>query len=116
MPYTFRPHDRRVTASLIAMGRAVQRARASQGISQEVLEARSHIDQSTISRFERGLAPGLRLDRVAQILTGLGVNRLDIVFRTDRPQPDWLNDPLVIRFDDPPTTSAEPSAADALTR
>lgn len=115
MPYTFRHYDRRVTASLVAIGRAVQLARAQQGISQEVLEARSHIDQSTISRFERGLAPGLRLDRVAQILAGLGVNRLDIVFRTDRPQPDWLNDPLDIRVDYPAAAPTEPSAAGGLT-
>ena len=81
MPYTFRPHDRRVTAAMIALGRAVERARASQGISQEVLESRCGIDQSIISRFENGLAPGLRLDRVAHILAWLGVDHLDIVLR-----------------------------------
>ena len=83
MPYTFRAHDRRVTAALIALGRAVEHARGRQLLSQEALEARSGIDQSTISRFEHGLAPGLRLDRVAHILAGLGVDHLDIVLRTD---------------------------------
>jgi transcriptional regulator with XRE-family HTH domain len=83
MPYTFRPHDRRVIGAQVAVGRAIQRARVSQLLSQEALEARSSIDQSTISRLERGLAPGLRLDRLAQILAGLGIDRLDVVFREE---------------------------------
>lgn len=83
MPYTFRPHERRVISAQVALGIAIQRARASQLLSQEALEARSSIDQSTISRLERGLAPGLRLDRLAQVLAGLSVDRVVIVFRED---------------------------------
>ena len=85
MPYTFRPHDLRVTAAQVALGRAIQRARVSEVLSQEGLEARSEIDQSTISRLERGLAPGLRLDRLAQVLAGLDVDRVVIMLREDPP-------------------------------
>jgi transcriptional regulator with XRE-family HTH domain len=86
MPYTFRGHDRRVIGAQVALGHAIQRARASQLLSQEALEARSSIDQSTISRLERGVAPGLRLDRLAQILAGLSVDRVVIVLREDPPR------------------------------
>ncbi len=85
VPYTFRPHRREVTAALVALGRAAALARARRPMSQETLEVRSGIDRSTISRFERGLAPGLRLDRVAHILAGLGVDFVDIDLRSDRP-------------------------------
>jgi transcriptional regulator with XRE-family HTH domain len=84
MPYTFRPYDRAVIEALGALGRAVALARARQGMSQEGLEARSGIDQTTISRFEGGKAPGLRADRVAGLLVGLGVDHLDIELRRDR--------------------------------
>jgi DNA-binding Xre family transcriptional regulator len=86
MPYTFRPHDRRVIGAQVALGRAIQRARVSELLSQEGLEARSSIDQSTISRLERGQAPGLRLDRLAQILAGLAVDRVVIMLREDPPR------------------------------
>jgi transcriptional regulator with XRE-family HTH domain len=85
MPYTFRPHERRVIGAQVALGRAIQRARLSQLLSQEALEARSDIDQSTISRLERGLAPGLRLDRLAQVLAGLSVDRVTIILREEPP-------------------------------
>jgi len=78
MPYTFRKHDRADDDALAGLGRAVALARSRRQMSQEGLEARSGIDQTTISRFERGQAPGLRLDRVAMILAGLGVDRLEI--------------------------------------
>ena len=86
VPYTFRPHERRVIGAQVALGRAIQRARMSQLLSQEALEARSKIDQSTISRLERGLAPGLRLDRLAQVLAGLSVDRVTIILREDPPR------------------------------
>jgi hypothetical protein len=86
MPYTFRAHDRRVIGAQVALGRAIWRARASQLLSQEALEARSTIDQSTISRLERGQAPSLRLDRLAQVLAGLGVDRIVVVLREDPPR------------------------------
>jgi hypothetical protein len=86
MPYTFRPHDRRVIGAQVALGRAIHLARMSQLLSQEALEARSAIDQSTISRLERGMAPGLRLDRLAQVLAGLSVDRVVIVLREDSPR------------------------------
>jgi len=84
MPYTFRPHDPAVMGALAALGRAVASARARQGLSQEALEARSGVDQTTVSRFERGKAPGLRADRVAGLLVGLGVDHLDIDLRPAR--------------------------------
>jgi transcriptional regulator with XRE-family HTH domain len=51
------------------------------GWSQATLEHRSHVDQTTISRLERGQQRGLSIRRLAAILDALHVG--DVVF--DRP-------------------------------
>jgi len=56
------------TAFMKAVGRQVFFARTWQGLSQRKLESLCRVDQTTISRLERGLAPGLRLERLAAIM------------------------------------------------
>jgi Predicted transcriptional regulators len=73
------PPDRR--RSLAKIGRAVLRLRLYRGWSQQDLEARSGVDQTTISRLERGTQRGLSIRRLAAILDALHVG--DVVF--DRP-------------------------------
>jgi transcriptional regulator with XRE-family HTH domain len=76
MAYTIRSRDPRTTAFMKAVGRQVFFARTWQGLSQRKLESLCRVDQTTISRLERGLAPGLRLERLAAIMAVLGVTEL----------------------------------------
>ena len=73
MAYAVRSIDARSAAVLRAVGRRVYFARSGQGLSQLQLERLCQVDQTTISRLERGLAPGLRLERLASIMAVLGV-------------------------------------------
>jgi transcriptional regulator with XRE-family HTH domain len=84
MAYTIRPLDPRTTAFMKAVGRQVFFARVAQGLSQRQLERLCGVDQTTISRLERGLAPGLRLERLATIMAVLGISDL----RAIAPPPD----------------------------
>jgi predicted transcriptional regulator len=59
-----------------ALGADIRRARWQCGISQAGLEVLSGVDQTTISRLENGLAPGLRLVRLAKILGPIGLGSL----------------------------------------
>ncbi|MDP9481816.1 MAG: helix-turn-helix domain-containing protein [Chloroflexota bacterium] len=59
------------------VGHATMLARVGQGLSQRRLAALCSVDQSTICRLENGLAPGLRLDKLAKIIAVLGVDRFD---------------------------------------
>jgi transcriptional regulator with XRE-family HTH domain len=67
--------------ALAKLGRAVLRLRLYWQWSQKDLEARSGLDQTTISRLERGTQRGLSIRRLAAILEALQVG--DIVF--DKP-------------------------------
>lgn len=60
------------------IGRAVLRFRLYRGWSQHDLEARSGVDQTTISRLERGRQRGLSVRRLASIVGALAVD--DVVF------------------------------------
>jgi len=91
MPYTQRPHDPRTKRILERIGKATMINRVGQGLSQRRLEALCGVDQSTICRLENGLAPGLRLDKLAKIIAVLGIDRFDQL-RPMRP----------VRPDDPP--------------
>ena len=53
------------------MGANVRRARLALALTQEQLQNLSGVSQPTISRLERGLAPGLRLERLAAIIAAL---------------------------------------------
>ncbi len=75
-----------VTEALEELGAAVRDARQRAGLSQRDLEALSGVDQSSISRMERGRVPGMRLDklaRVAMVLGGLLLVPVDPVDRGD---------------------------------
>lgn len=63
-----------MAAALRAIGRQVLSARNSLGISQSALEKLTGLDQTTISRVERGLAPSLPLERLARLFAALGTN------------------------------------------
>ena len=58
---------------MIALGRMMRRARRLAGMSQDAVEARSGISQSVISRFERGLAPGMTTERLVRIASAIGL-------------------------------------------
>jgi transcriptional regulator with XRE-family HTH domain len=77
MPYTQRPHDPRTKRVLERVGKTAMLTRVGQGLSQRRLGALCGVDQSTICRLENGLAPGLRLDKLAKIIAVLGVDRFD---------------------------------------
>jgi transcriptional regulator with XRE-family HTH domain len=64
------------------IGRAVLRLRLYYGWSQRDLEHRAQVDQTTISRLERGVLRGLSIRRLAAILDALHVG--EIVF--DQPE------------------------------
>ncbi len=67
-PGTTNLHSRK---ALDRFGADVARLCVARGLSQRGLAARCDVDQGTISRMMRGLAPGLRLEAVARILLAL---------------------------------------------
>ena len=64
--------------ALAKIGRGILRMRLFWGWSQADLEHRSGVDQTTISRVERGVQRGLSLGRLAKILDALRVG--DVLF------------------------------------
>jgi transcriptional regulator with XRE-family HTH domain len=64
-------------AVLSAMGIAIRELRLSAFMTQEQLAARSGVDQSVISRLERGRPVGLRWQRLVAVLGALGVVRME---------------------------------------
>jgi DNA-binding XRE family transcriptional regulator len=68
MPLAMSNHDRRC---LVVLGRAVRMARHQRAWSQRELEERSGVDQTTISRIERGLLRGTDLVRFARVAWAL---------------------------------------------
>lgn len=62
-----------VDPSLVALGQRVRVTRARLGLSQRGLERLAGVDQSVISRFERGQRPKLSATAVARILVALGI-------------------------------------------
>ena len=65
------PRDPLVQKGLTLLGAAMRRARLRKGWSQRDLEARTGVDQSTISRFERGDRVGMRFSRLCLIVSVL---------------------------------------------
>ncbi|CAN5574171.1 hypothetical protein BH23CHL6_BH23CHL6_08690 [soil metagenome] len=59
---------------MVAFGALVRRCREGAGMSQRRVAAKSNISQSVISRFERGLAPGMTVERLVRISTAIGPN------------------------------------------
>jgi transcriptional regulator with XRE-family HTH domain len=82
-----RPYRRRVErdsrpTAMEKIGRGVLRLRLYLGWSQATLEAKSGVDQTTISRLERGLQTGLSIRRLAAVLDALHVG--DVLFEQPR--------------------------------
>ena len=63
--------DPETQAALDRLGVDIARLRAQAGLSQRALAAIARVDQSTISRFERGLAPGVAITSIARIILAL---------------------------------------------
>ena len=63
--------DPETQAALDRLGVDIARLRARSGLSQRRLGEIARVDQSTISRFERGLAPGIAITSVARIIVAL---------------------------------------------
>jgi hypothetical protein len=61
----------KVDEAMVALGMAVRSVRIRRGWTQRTLEYRSVVHQSTISRFERGQAAGLRFEAVGCMLAAL---------------------------------------------
>jgi len=64
-------------AVLAELGRAHLRLRIFRGWSQVDVERRAGVDQTTISRFERGDEQGLSIHRLAAMLEAIGVGEID---------------------------------------
>ena len=76
MPYARLVRESSVHRALEAIGLDVRRARLEVGWSQDTLAANCGIAQSTISRIERGVAPGAGLERIARIMVALRLHSL----------------------------------------
>ena len=76
MPYARLVRESAVHRALEAIGDDVRRARLEVGLSQDSLAAASGIAQSTISRIERGAAPGAGVERLARIMVALRLHSL----------------------------------------
>ena len=72
MPYARLVRESSVHRALQAIGDDVRRTRMEAGLSQDNLAAACDMAQSTISRIERGVAPGAGLERMARIMVALG--------------------------------------------
>jgi transcriptional regulator with XRE-family HTH domain len=81
-PTSFEPAPR--PTALKMLGRAVLQLRLYRGWKQSDLERRTGIDQTTISRLERGERRGLSIRRFARILDALLVE--EVVFKPFDPQ------------------------------
>ena len=85
LAYEFRAVDRNDVQrpgkpdAIELIGGAVLRLRLYRGWRQIDLERRSGVDQTTISRLERGRRRGLSLRRLATILDALGVGEIQFI-------------------------------------
>jgi transcriptional regulator with XRE-family HTH domain len=71
MSHTLGGLDPGTTAALEELGAGIRYLRHQQLLTQRVLAERCGLSQSTISRLERGLAPGLRVAWLARLFAGL---------------------------------------------
>ena len=80
-----------VANELVRIGGEAHEWRRQAGLTQRALEALTGIDQTTISKFERGKLPGLRVHHIARIrLACRTARRVDSTFggsQQTRPQP-----------------------------
>jgi transcriptional regulator with XRE-family HTH domain len=76
MPYRTEIDDVAVREYMRRVGGQVRTHRLLSAVSQSQLAALSSVSQPTISRLERGLAPGIRLERLAAIMVILEIPNL----------------------------------------
>jgi transcriptional regulator with XRE-family HTH domain len=74
MSHSLGPIDEPTAEALRILGRILYELRRQRGLSQRALAARCGLSQSTISRLENGLAPGVRVAWVARLLAGLDLD------------------------------------------
>jgi transcriptional regulator with XRE-family HTH domain len=74
MSHTVGPIDEPTAEALRILGRILYELRRQRGLSQRALAARCGLSQSTISRLENGLAPGVRIAWIARLLAGLDLD------------------------------------------
>ena len=89
------PGERRRGDALVLIGRALLRVRIYRGWRQRQLERITGIDQTTISRLERGARPGLSIRRLAAMLEALDV--AEIEFKPARPLVLFSNDEQLLQ-------------------
>jgi len=100
---TWEEHEEWPDARVIATGRSLKRARLMAGMSQQQLAARALISQSVISRFERGLAPGMSTARLTILAEAVGW-RFPLGFCPHDHDCQWVRiEP--IQYDHPPARS-----------
>jgi DNA-binding Xre family transcriptional regulator len=82
------PDRHLVEIGLDVIGRMVLDARRRANVSQGQLERMSGVDQTTISRLERGKLPGISLNRLAAVLgaLALALGGRDVLFVLDSPK------------------------------
>lgn len=68
-----RPEPARIRAARVVFGAGILRARLFRGLTQLELEERSGLDQTVISRLERGRFVNVRLTRLLALLAALEV-------------------------------------------
>ena len=106
----------RTRDALVMLGQAVRRARTRSPLSQRDLEALSGVDQTAISRMERGVAPGMGLDKFARVAAVLVADLLV----SDPASPEHRYAPLIPAAWLPPAFGsnqpAAPAAPDASSR
>ena len=71
MSHTLGGLDPWTQEALRELGGVLSRLRAEAGLTQSALAGRCGLSQPTISKLERGLAPGVRVAWVARLLVGL---------------------------------------------
>jgi transcriptional regulator with XRE-family HTH domain len=74
MSHNLGPIDEPTAEALRALGEVLHKVRGERGMSQRALAGRCGLSQSTISRLENGLAPGVRVAWVARLLAGLDLD------------------------------------------
>lgn len=72
MPYLLDTEGLGIEESLVAFGSALRQARYRTKLTQARLEDRSGVDQTLISRLERGKAPHCSLNRILALQEALG--------------------------------------------
>jgi len=96
------------TPQTVEVGERFRRGRRQVGLSQRRVASRSGISQSEISRFERGMTPGMSAYRVFAIALALGPrfpfgscpHEHRCVYSVDRPGDELLQRAGVMRLSD----------------